>query len=149
MRVQIIGYGEKEDIVVASQISTGAIHHATLTVTDVARAREFYTSVLGFEVAGEFGPRVILSNGGALLAIGPPTDPGRAISGDSFNENRVGLDHLCFSVGSRDELVRAMGVLDEHNVSHGEILDLSGLSIYVLMFRDPDNLQIELTAPHS
>ena len=133
----------------ASQISTGAIDHVTLTVADVGRAREFYTGVLGFEVAGEFGPRVILSNGGALLAIGPASDPSRAISGDSFNENRVGLDHLCFSVGSRDELEQAMGVLDEHDVSHGEIVDLSGLSIYVLMFRDPDNIQIELTAPHS
>ena len=133
----------------ASQISTGAIHHATLTVTDVGRSRGFYTDVLGFEVAGEFGPRVILSNGGALLAIGPASDPGRAISGDSFNDCRVGLDHLCFSVGSRDELDQALGVLDEHHVSHGEIVDLSGLGIYVLMLRDPDNIQIELTAPHS
>ena len=61
----------------------------------------------------------------------------------------MGLDHLYFNVGSRDELEQAMGVLDEHDVSHGEIVDLSGLSIYVLMFRDPDNIQIELTAPHS
>ena len=75
-----------------------------LTAADVGRTREFYTGVLGFEVVGEFGPRVILSNGGALLAIGSASDPGWAISGDSFNENRVGLDHLCFSVGSRDEL---------------------------------------------
>jgi len=96
----------------------------------------------------EFGPRLVLSNGSAVLAIGPAPDPGRAISGDSFNENRVGLDHLCFSLGSRAELEAAMGVLDEHQVSHGEIVDLSALAIYVLMFRDPDNIQIELTAPH-
>ena len=61
----------------------------------------------------------------------------------------MGLDHVCFSVGSRDELEQAIVVLDEHKVSHGEIVDLSGLAIYVLMFRDPDNIQIELTAPHS
>ena len=133
----------------ASQISTGAVHHVTLTVADVGRSREFYTSVLGFDVAAEFGPRLILSNGAALLAIGPASDPGKAISGDSFSENRVGLDHLCLSVGSRGELEQAMGVLDEHKVSHGEVVDLSGLGIYVLMFRDPDNIQIELTAPHS
>ncbi len=30
----------------ASQISTGAVHHVTLTVSDVGRAREFYTGVL-------------------------------------------------------------------------------------------------------
>ena len=65
----------------ASQISTGDVHHATLTVADVGRSREFYTGVLGFEVAAESGPSIILSNGDALLAIGPASDPGRAISG--------------------------------------------------------------------
>ena len=133
----------------ASQISIGAVHHVTLTVADTGRSRDFYTSVLGFEVAAEFGPRVILSNGGARLAIGPASDPGRAISGDYFDENRVRLDHVSFSVGSRDDLERAKGVFDEHKVSHGEIVDLSALAIYVLMCRDPDNIQIELTAPHS
>ena len=73
---------QKGDTVMASQISTGAVHHLTLTVADVGRSRDFYTGVLGFEVATEFRPRVILSNGGALLAIGPASDPGRAISGD-------------------------------------------------------------------
>lgn len=133
----------------AGQISTGAVHHVTLTVADVARAREFYTGLLGFEVAAEFGPRLILSNGSALLALGPAPEPDRAISGDHFNENRVGLDHLCLSVGSRDELEQAVRTLDEQKVAHGEIVDLSGLGIYVLMLRDPDNIQIELTAPHS
>ena len=42
-----------------------------------------------------------------------------------------------------------MGVLDEHHVSHGEIVDLAALAIYVLMFRDPDSIQIELTAPQA
>ena len=32
--------------------------------------------------------------------------------------------------------------------THGaEIKDLDGLGIYVLAFRDPDNIQVELTAP--
>ena len=34
-----------------AQIPTGDIHHLRLTVTDVKRSREFYTSVLGFGVA--------------------------------------------------------------------------------------------------
>ena len=132
----------------AGLIPTRGFHHVTLTVADVGRAREFYTDVLGFEVAGEFGPRVILSNGSAFMAIGPAPDPNRATRSDHFDENRVGLDHLCLSVGSRDELEQAVRVLDERKISHGEIVDLSGLGIYVLMMRDPDNIQIELTAPH-
>lgn len=60
-------------------IGIEAIHHLTLTVTDVGRAREFYTSLFGFEVAGEFGLRVVLIKGSALLAqlptvvVRPPT----------------------------------------------------------------------------
>ena len=133
----------------ASQIPTGAVHHVTLTVADVGGSREFYTGVLGFEVAGEFRPRVILSNGTALLAFGPAADPAQAISGEKFDENRVGLDHLCLSVSDRNELEQAVRILDEQKVSHGEIVDLAGLGISVLMLRDPDNIQIELTAPHS
>ena len=35
------------------QMLTGGIHHLTLTVTDLRRSREFYTSLLGFEVIVE------------------------------------------------------------------------------------------------
>ena len=41
----------------ASPITTGAVHHLRLTVTDVQRAREFYTGLLGFQVAGELPQR--------------------------------------------------------------------------------------------
>ena len=40
----------------AGQIPTGDIHHLRLTVTDVGRSRQFYTSLLGFEVAVESPP---------------------------------------------------------------------------------------------
>jgi glyoxylase I family protein len=131
-------------------ISTGAVHHLTLTVTDMDRARDFYTNVLGFQVATEFGPRVLLSNGSVLLALTPPPDPAQAPGNDRFNENRVGLDHLSFAVESRDDLERAAHLLDERGVSRGEIKDLGpGFGIYVMAFRDPDNIQLELTAPYS
>jgi hypothetical protein len=35
----------------------------------------------------------------------------------------------------------------QKGVPHGEIKTLAGFGIYVLPFRDPDNIQIELTAP--
>ncbi len=136
----------------AAQIATGAVHHLRLTVSNMDRAREFYTSVLGFQVAMEIPPIVLLSNGTGLLALGPAPDPSRATSGDRFDENRVGLDHLAFSVASRDELERAVRVLDERGVAHGQITDFKpiyGLEFYSLFFRDPDNIQLELIAPHS
>ncbi len=134
----------------ANQIPTGAVHHLTLTVTDHDRAWDFYTGILGFEEVMEFGPKLVLSNGSVILSISLPTDPDRAPHNDRFNENRVGLDHLSFTVDNRDVLEQAARVFDEHGVPHGEIKDLgSDLGIYVLAFRDPDNIQLELSAPYS
>ena len=67
---------------------------------------------------------------------------------DRFNENRVGLDHISFSVSTRDELVRAAGILDGLGI-RGEILAVPEPRIHILPFRDPDNIQIELTAPYA
>ena len=131
-----------------NQINIQAVHHLTLTVSDVARSREFYSGLLGFDLAGEFGERVVLIKGNTLLALGPAPDPGRAKAGDSFDENRVGLDHFSFGVSDKAELDRAVGILDANGVSHGEIVNLAPFGIDVLMFRDPDNIQVELTAPH-
>ncbi len=37
-------------------ISTGAVNHIALTVTNRERSRDFYTSLLGFKMLAEFGP---------------------------------------------------------------------------------------------
>lgn len=131
-----------------ASISTGAVNHITLTVTDRDRSREFYTSVLGFQFLMEFGPKYLLGNGSVILALNLPPDPARAITNDQFDENRVGLDHVSFNVSSHEDLVQASQQLDERGISRGEIKDLADLGIYVMAFRDPDNVQLELTAPH-
>jgi len=127
-----------------------SIHHFTLTVSDVRRSTEFYTRLPGFQAVLEFGPRILLANGNIILALTPPSDPALAISGDRFNENRLGLDHLSFGVASRDELEQAARWFDQNGVPHGEIKDLGeDFRIYVLAFRDPDNIQLELTASYA
>ena len=130
-----------------TSIKTAAINHLALTVTDMDRSRAFYQDVLGFEFITEFGPKYLLSNGEVILALNQAPNPGEAIANDRFSENRVGLDHVSFNVGSMAELESAVQVLDEQGVSRGEIKDLGGLGICVLAFRDPDNIQVEVTAP--
>jgi catechol 2,3-dioxygenase-like lactoylglutathione lyase family enzyme len=142
---------------VADRIEIGGIHHLRLTVTDVDRSREFYTGVLGFEVAVESPPAddpsaaevykvlwggVVMVRGNLLMGLRPV-----APAGDRFSEDRVGLDHLSFTVASRADLDAAVRLLDERGVPHGEITTLAGFGIHVLPFRDPDNIQVELTAP--
>jgi glyoxylase I family protein len=131
----------------STNIQTGAVHHVALTVSDVRRSQQFYTELLGFNFLTDFGPKALLHNGSVLLAFNPPSDPAQAIPADQFTENRIGLDHLSLSVASMADLKSAVGVLDARGVSHGEIKPLEPFGIAVLAFRDPDNIQVELTAP--
>jgi len=142
---------------VSRQIPVGDIHHLRLTVTDVERSRRFYTSLLGFEVAVESPPDddpaaaevfkilfggIVMVRGSLLMGLRP-----MAPAGDRFDPDRVGLDHLSFSVASRDELDHAVALLDEQGVNHGQITSLTSFGIDVLPFEDPDGVQLELTAP--
>lgn len=128
----------------ANPISFSAIHHLDLTVTDVDRARAFYTGILGFQVTKEMPPAVVLGRGDVVLGL----VPAEAGAGDRFAEQRVGLDHLSFRVAGRADLEQAARIFDDHGVPHGEIEDTAELKILVLAFRDPDNIQLELTAPY-
>jgi catechol 2,3-dioxygenase-like lactoylglutathione lyase family enzyme len=141
----------------AGLIELGAIHHIRLTVTDIERSRKFYTELLGFQVAAEApasnDPKsdpsypvlwggVVMARGNYLLGLRPV-----AAQGDSFDENRVGLDHLSFNVESRAAMNAAIKLLDERGVTRGEVRELTSFGICVLPFRDPDNIQLELTSP--
>jgi catechol 2,3-dioxygenase-like lactoylglutathione lyase family enzyme len=143
-------------------LSIGPIHHLRIAVTDVERSKAFYTEVLGFQVAADAPPPaddphhelvrdslqggVVLVNAGLLFGL-RPVDEARSAAGDRFDPLRVGLDHVSFSVGSRDDLMAAVRVLDERGVEHGEITDLPPFGIALLSIRDPDGIQLELTAP--
>ncbi len=141
----------------AGLIDLGAIHHIRLTVTDIERSRKFYTELLGFEVAAEapasHDPKsdpsypvlwggVVMAKGNYLLGLRPV-----AAKGDRFDEDRVGLDHLSFNVESRAAINAAIKLLDERGVTRGEVRELTSFGICVLPFRDPDNIQLELTSP--
>jgi glyoxylase I family protein len=138
-----------------TSIPCGDIHHLRLTVTDVQRSREFYTGLLGFQVAVESPPPgdpaaeafKILFGGvvmmrGVLMGLRP-----MAPEADRFDPDRVGLDHLSFGVPGRADLEQAIRLFDEHGVTHGEITRLPTFGIDVLPFTDPDAIQLELTAP--
>ena len=140
-----------------AHVAVGPLHHLRLTVTDIERSRQFYTSMLGFQVAVESPPPgdpseaetfrvlfggVVMIRGTLILGLRP-----MAPEGDRFDPDRVGLDHLSFGVASREELEQAARLFDEHGVTHGEIAPLPSFGIDVLSFEDPDGIQLELTAP--
>ncbi|MDQ6659043.1 MAG: VOC family protein [Actinomycetota bacterium] len=132
--------------------------HVRLTVTDIERSRKFYDDVFGLDVAFEipsdadastrdqlaflYGGVIYQLPGGSLLGLRPV-----AATGDTFDENRTGLDHLSFAVASRTDLDAAATKLDGLGIVHGDIKDIG--SGYLLEFRDPDNTALELFAPVS
>jgi catechol 2,3-dioxygenase-like lactoylglutathione lyase family enzyme len=134
-------------------LTSSSIAHVRLTVTDIERSRQFYESVFNWPVLIEapdnadealrkrlgflFGG-VIYDMGGSLLGLRP-------VAHDSFDENRAGLDHIAFRVGSKAELDSAADHLDELGIAHEPIKDIG--PSYILEFRDPDNIALELTAP--
>src|SRR5687768_2344979 len=100
----------------SNSISLGPVHHLALTVSDMDRSVEFYTKVLGFKVVVELPMRKLMHNGNLLLGVGPAQVEGQGKAGDTFDENRIGLDHVSFSVASLEDLQEAERVLDTHGV---------------------------------
>jgi glyoxylase I family protein len=134
-------------------INTTSVAHVRLTVTDIERSRQFYESVFGWRVLLEMPDSadaatrealgflyggVIYDLGGALIGLRP-------VAADRFHEDRCGLDHIAFRVARKDELDDAAAHLDDLGVDHEPVKDIG--PSYILEFRDPDNIALELTAP--
>jgi glyoxylase I family protein len=57
------------------------------------------------------------------------------------------LDHASFHVSGRDELAAWTGWLDELGIAHTGIVDVTEpITFSTVVFRDPDNIQLELIA---
>jgi catechol 2,3-dioxygenase-like lactoylglutathione lyase family enzyme len=118
--------------------------HIDLTVSDCERAAAWWTEVLGFTLVHQarnetFEVKSMVHPSG--LAVTVMTHDGTA-NEDTFDERRVGLDHLGFRVSDTDELQRWVTHFDARGVSHTGVID-TGYGPTVV-FRDPDNMQLEL-----
>jgi glyoxylase I family protein len=134
-------------------ITTNSIAHVRLTVTDIARSRQFYENVFGWRVALEVpedaddATREALGFlfGGVIYHICDSLVGLRPVATDRFDEDRAGLDHLAFRLDSKAELASAAAHLDDLGIAHQPVKDIG--PSYILEFRDPDNIALELTAP--
>lgn len=134
-------------------IPTRSYAHVRLTVTDIDRSRAFYDDVFGLPVAFEVpddadeATRESLSFlfGGVIYKLGDSLLGLRPVGQDTFAQDRTGLDHVSFGVDSRSDLDSAATMLDEMGVTHAGVKDIG--AGYILEFRDPDNIALELFAP--
>lgn len=127
------------------------IHHLGLTVSDADASAQWYSTVLGFRRAGDYASpdgsrrKVFLDHDGFDVRLGLCQHAGAI--GDRFDETRPGLDHLSFAVDSAAELRDWEQRLDSHGVRYTPVASANTIpGAQVLVFRDPDNIQLELIA---
>jgi glyoxylase I family protein len=123
-------------------MDTAGLNHVILTISDVARSREFYGGLLGFEIAD------VPANpaAGFYFEVGGMTvwfiRSAKPIEGDRFSEFRIGLDHLGFAAPSKEALERLAEKLTAADVETSGVERFFTGNWYVA-FRDPDNIQLE------
>lgn len=137
----------------AKPVITG-VHHISLTATDIDASLDWYQRL--FEAdrvdykflhydAEDTGYGVLLIEPHTGLVIGIHTNA--ANKGERFDEARTGLDHLSFLVDGKAGLEAWMTRLDELGIAHTGIRDQFEPFVYsTVVFRDPDNIQLEFIA---
>ena len=127
------------------------ISHLDLSVTDAERSAAWYVETLGLKRLNraDLDNRImiVLVHPATHLIVGLNQHQQQAV--DRFDEHSPGLDHVGFEVGSREELDAWEARLTELGVEHSPVTDAPSGSGTALVFRDPDNIQLEFwwTAP--
>ena len=122
-------------------------HHIALTVSDADRSAEWYCDLLGMQIVltgddASVSYRV-LAHPESGWGLGVRHYHGRMV--DRFDEFRTGLDHLAFEVTSRSELEEWERTLAARGVAFSPIAETPIGT--VIVFRDPDNIQLEFWLP--
>ena len=119
--------------------------HIDLTVTDPERSVRWWEQVMGFRLVDHYerpGRKGWAMWHRTGVPVGLMIHDERV--SDEFNERAVGLDHLAFRVSDRAALEEWAQHLDQLGVSHSGIQEERGGPLIV--FRDPDNIQLEVWA---
>jgi glyoxylase I family protein len=122
-------------------------HHVSFTVRDADASAKWYGDLLGMrEVLRGDDETVhfrVLAHpeSGWLLGVRQYPDHGDG----RFDEFRTGMDHFAFGVSSRAELEAWEQRLIDAEVPFTPIADMSIGA--VIVFRDPDNIQLEFFLP--
>jgi catechol 2,3-dioxygenase-like lactoylglutathione lyase family enzyme len=135
-----VGYRKEEELM-SIKPQTPGVHHVALRVSDVARAKRFYTEILGFPMLLDGPDLFLFAAGGTAFGVrGPAAD---TPPGDRFNPSRVGLDHVALGCTEESELKRVAEALRAAGIeSTGVKLDETLGKRYVA-FKDPDRIAWE------
>jgi catechol 2,3-dioxygenase-like lactoylglutathione lyase family enzyme len=125
--------------------------HFSITATNVEASVAWYQRVLGLEPLPMKFPHYGSEESGHSVVLRKP-DQGWAIGihlhtanpGTPADETLTGLDHFALAIATRADLERWAEWLDEHGVRNSGVVDATDPMPYsVVVFRDPDNIQLE------
>ncbi len=132
-----------------SNTRTQGIHHAGLTVPDLAASRAFFEEALGFEKVGEKPdyPAVFLSDGSVMITLWQAEDPATATPFD--RRRNLGLHHLALTVSNPAALDRLHAELSSRGDVEMEFAPepLGGGPTQHMMLASPGGIRLELIAP--
>lgn len=126
-----------------------SVAHLDLSVSDVESSARWYSEVLGLQRLrrADLDNRIMIvlrhEDSGLIIGLNQHKQP----AADRFDERRPGLDHVGFAVATRDELDAWQTRLTELGVHHSPVQDAPSGTGTALVFRDPDNIQLELWWP--
>jgi glyoxylase I family protein len=122
-------------------VQTPGVHHVSLRVSDLARAKRFYTETLGFPVVLDTPDVFVFAAGGTVFGLRGPASG--SPSGDRFNPLRVGLDHLALGCTDEAELARVADALEAAGVENTGVKLDETLGRRYVAFKDPDRIAWE------
>lgn len=123
------------------KFKSDGVHHLTVRVNNLSRARQFYAGVLGFDVHELAEDLFYFPVGGTLVVLRPPL-PGTPAN-DRVVDARVGFDHVAFHVTDHGQLDKLAGELTQASVATAGVERDPVLDKDYVCFRDPDNTQGE------
>ena len=127
-------------------IEVNGMAHVILTVSQWDKAREFYGRLCPF-----LGLTKVYDGNNFLYHVGGRTAIGiqrcaEEFEGERFQQNRVGLHHLCLRARSREDvdaaaqLLRDMGATIDRGPQEGDWAP----GYYYIVFDDPDGIRLEI-----
>jgi catechol 2,3-dioxygenase-like lactoylglutathione lyase family enzyme len=125
-------------------LHTTGLSHVALRVTDLGRAKQFYTGTLGFAQVLEVEGLVIVNANGVL--VGLRGDAGETARGDRFDPYRVGLDHVALAVENAAALQALHSQLQAAGVRNNGVEQDTLTGASYISFYDPDGIAWELYA---
>lgn len=119
------------------------ISHFDLTVRDAELSAQWYEKVFGVKRLrrADFPSRIMIVLKHELSGLIIGLNQHQQSKGELFDEFRTGLDHVGFAVRERSDLDDWERRLASLGVLYSTIGDVESGS--ALVFRDPDNIQLE------